>query len=165
MALDLSGIKSAFKTILDSANTTTADYDLSQGLNRRVQRILKVNPAKIPVDADLYPYVTIYADRKPVTLDTIARDQLTSKRMTELSFQVIGGVWEINTPDINEDEADEQIEVLMENVEEVIRRNFRLNNTVLWTKPIEVTYHTGLIPDEEAHLRIGVMNLVARIQY
>jgi len=165
MAIDLSGIKTAFKTILDAANDTAAAYDLSAGLTNRVQKVLKVNPAKIPVDATYYPYVSIYMDRKPIELDTIAKDQLVGRRMSDLQFQIIGAVWEINTADAFTDDADEQIEKLMENVEEVIRRNHRLNNTVLWTRPQETTYHTGLIPDEEAHLRIGVMTLIARIQY
>lgn len=165
MAVNISGIKSAFKTIFDAANTTTADYDLSAGLQTRVQRVLKVNPSKIAIQASLYPYVTCYANEKPIELTTIAGDQLKGRRSAEMIFNVIGAVWDENTTDPDVDDADEDIEKLMENVEEVLRRNFKLNNTVQWTKPDRVTYHTAPIADEDAHLRIGWMQMIVKVDY
>lgn len=164
MAVDLNGIKTQFKSIMDSANTTTADYDLSEGMNSRVNRILKVNPLKIPIQPSFFPYVTIYANSKPIELETMAGNLKNAVRSSEISFNVVGAVWEDITTDINEDEADEEIERLMENVEEVVRRNFKLNDTVKWANPESVDYHS-LPLDEETHMRIGAMNLTCKIFY
>ena len=161
--IDIDNIKTQFKSILDTANTTTADFDLSNGLDKRVKKVLRVNPLKIPIQSSYYPYVTIYADRKNIELLDIAVNQQTANRFTEFTFNVIGGVFEALTASNIADDADDEIEKLMENVEELIRRNFKLNNTVLWTKPLFTRYHT--FPDEEALLRVGEMSLMCKIKY
>ena len=164
MSVNLNGIKTQFKAILDGANTTTAAYDLSAGLNTRVQKVLKVNPAMIEPQASFFPWVTIFVDKKAVEQTTIARDQITGKRAGEIGFSVVGAVWEQSFSDVTEDEADENIEVLMENVEEVVRRNFKLNNTVNWSKVEDVSYHSFPM-GEQTHMRVGVMRLVCRVDY
>jgi hypothetical protein len=164
MAVNLSGIKTQFKAVLDTANTTTAAFDLSTGLNTRVQKVLKVNPARIEPQASFFPWVTIFVDKKDIEFATIAKDQVTAKRTGDIAFSVVGAVWETNFSEATEDEADENIEVLMENVEEVVRRNFKLNNTVDWSKCEDVTYHS-LPLDEGVHMRVGVMTLRCRVQY
>ena len=164
MTINISNIKTAFKTIMDAANDTAATFDLSAGLNRRVQKVLKLNPALIPPQASFFPFVTISLDRKPIELTTIAKDQITGKRRTDLSFNVVGAVWEQVMTAVTEDPADENIEKLMENVEEVLRRNFKLNDTVSWSRPSDVTYHT-LQMAEQTHMRVGVMTLVCRVDY
>lgn len=164
MAVDLSNIKTQFKSILDAANTTTAAYYLSTGLNTKVQKVLKVNPSKITPQASFFPWVTIFADRKDIELTTIAKDQITGKRAGQISFNVVGAVWEPNFSEPTEDEADENIEILMENVEELVRRNFKLNNSVSWSRPDNVSYHSLAI-DENEVMRVGVMELVCRVDY
>lgn len=164
MAIDINNIKTQFKSIFDSANTTTADYDLSTGMNNRVQKVLKLNPLKIPIQPSFFPYVTIYPDTKDIELVTIAKNQQIGKRMAELSFNVIGAVWEQLISDITADDADDEIENLMENVEEVLRRNFKLNDSVKWTIPESTSYH-ALPLDEETHMRVGLLTLNAKIEY
>lgn len=164
MSVNLSSIKTQFKSILDTANTTTAAFDLSSNMTRRVQKVLKVNPSLISPQASFFPWVTISADRKTVQHTTIAKDQYTAKRMSEINFSVVGAVWQDVLVDVTQDPADENIEILMENVEEVVRRNFKLNNTVSWSKTSEVTYHSLPI-DEMTHMRVGVLNLVCRVDY
>lgn len=164
MTVNISGIKTQFKSILDTANTTTAAFDLSSGLATRVQKVLKVNPTRISPQASFFPWVTISADKKDVEQTTIAKDQITAKRAGELSFNVVGAVWEQTVSDVTADDADEQIEKLMENVEEVVRRNFKLGNTVNWSKTEQVSYHSLPI-DEETHMRVGVLTLTCRVDY
>lgn len=164
MAIDVNNIKTQFKSILDTANTTTADYDLSTGMTNRVQKVLKVNPSRIPIQPSFFPYVTIFPTDKPITLQTIAKDQITARRSTNFSFTVVGAVWEMLVASDVTDEADEQIEKLMENVEEILRRNYKLNNAVLWTKPLNTSYHT-LRVDEETIMRAGAFNFESRIDY
>lgn len=164
MAINVSAIKTQFKTILDTANTTTAAFDLSAGMTRRVQKVLKVNPSLIAPQASFFPWVTISLDRKAVQHQTIAPNQLQAKRAAEMSFSVVGAVWQDILTDVTADPADENIEILMENVEEIVRRNYKLGNTVNWTKTTEVTYHT-LQLEEQTHMRVGVLTLMCRVDY
>lgn len=164
MSVNIGAIKTQFKSILDTANTTTASADLSSGMTKRVQKVLKVNPSLIPPQASFYPWVTISTNRKEVEHTTIAKDQITGKRMSEISFNVVGAVWEDVLVDVTQDPGDENIEKLMENIEEVVRRNFKLNNTVSWSKTNDVTYHSLPI-EEQTHLRVGVMTLTCRVDY
>ncbi len=168
MAIDLTNLKAQFASILTAANTTTADYDLSTNMRdaaaHTVKNVYRVNPGKIPVQASTFPYVTIFNEDKDIDLETIAGDQLRGKRMATMRFSVVGSVWDNQTTYATDDKADEQIGYLMENIEEVIRRNYRLNNTVLWSKPERVRYYAGIV-EQDTHLRVGVLDLVCKIQY
>ena len=164
MAIDLAGVKTAFKNILDTANTTTAAYPLSTGMATTVQKVLKIDPAKIRPQASFFPFCTIYTDSKSVTLDSINTSQQIAKRTAEVSFNVVGAVWSPIITDITEDQGSEEIELLMENIEEIVRRNFKLSGTCLWTKPVSVSYGSVRFGTTD-QARIGVMELQARIQY
>ena len=171
MALNLFEIKSAFQSIMSAANTTTADYDLSTGMRaapgRPVQKVLTVNPDVIPVQASMFPFVTIFNGSKSVELATMAGDQVRGKRMADLRFHVLGAVWCGQTTRTTDDRSEEQVGYLMENVEEVLRRNFKLNGTVLWSKPESIGYYTSILKNQEqdAQLRFGAMSLLCKINY
>jgi len=164
MTVNLSNIKTQLKAVLDTANTTTAAFDLSTGLSTRVQKVLKVHPGLIPQQASFYPWVTTFVDKKEVEHATIAKDQITAKRMGTVTMKVVGGVWEPTVSDVTADAADEAIEKLMENVEEVVRRSFKLNNAVQWTKTEDVSYYAWPVK-EDTHLRFGVLTLTAKVDY
>ncbi len=164
MSINVGGIKTSFKTIMDAANSTSAAYDLSRNMNNRVVRVMKVNPVKIPIQSSFFPYVTIYTDNKAIESATIAKSQTSGKRRANILFQVIGAVWEPLTPDIDEDKADNEIEFLMENIEEVLRRNQTLADTVLNCMPSSVEYHTVSI-EEETIMRVGQLSLQATVYY
>jgi hypothetical protein len=163
VAIDLSDIKTQTKSILDTANTTTADYYLSVGMTNKVARIMKVNPLKIPTQPSFFPYLTIYTDNKGIKLSTIAKNQLAGRREAEISFNLVGAIWESTIKNVDEDDADEEIEKLMENAEEIIRRNFKLNNTVTWTNPVRTSYD-AIALGEETIMRAGLFEFVAKIQ-
>lgn len=164
MAIDLNGIKTQLKSILDTANTTTATYDLSEGMDKRVQKVLKVNPLKIPIQPSFFPYITCYTDNKEIELDTIAKNQLTGRRQADISLQVIGAVWDSIISDPLLDDADEECERLMENIEEIIRRDFTLNDTVKWSKPESISFHS-LPLDEQTSMRVGALTLNCKVFY
>lgn len=163
MALDIANIKDQFKSIMDTANTTTASYDLSTSLDKRVQKVLTINPLKIPVQTTWYPYVTIYTVEKPIQLTTVG-NQATAKRRSDIQFGVIGGIFEANIPTKTADRSDNQIEQLAENIEEILRSNSTLNNTVDWSYPTRTRFHNiGL--NEETILRTAILSLVAKVYY
>ena len=165
MSVDLNNIKTQIKSILDTANTTTATNDLSSGMVNRVQSVQKVNIQKIPIQSTLFPYVSISVDTKSIEQATIAKNQVNAKRLADIDIRVAGGVWDDDFSSLEEDAADEEIEKLMENIEEVLRENPDLNSSVLWQVPSDVTYHAFNDLDEETHMRIGIMTLECKVQY
>lgn len=162
--VNLVGIKEAIQTILENANTTTASpVDLSANLSTRVQNILKVDPNRIGVQADFYPYVTVFLEEKAPVADTISNTQAASRRLRTVTYQVAGVVYH-DAFSSNEDPADDEIEYLMENIEETLRSNTTLSDTVLWQNVGPVRYHSAAF-DDNAILRAGLLTLEARVQY
>lgn len=158
-------IKTNIKSTLDAANTTTASpIYLSDGMDEKVQIVLKVHPDKIRVQSSLYPFVTVYADNKTISPGTIAKNQLSNKRDGTVELFIMGAVYEDNFASVDEDPADEEIENLMENVELALRGDSNLGGSVLWQRPTSITYHS-LPFEEENHLRVGLMTLEAKVFY
>lgn len=158
---DLNNLKEQIQTILEQANTTTAATDLSSGLETRVQQILKVNPARIPIQAQWFPFVTIYTDSKEVLEQTMQRDQNSGRRKAEFDVKVVGAVWNSTISNENADDADDDCESLMENIEQILRGTTtatNLNSACSWQIPTNVTYHNVSL-EEEASVRAGILNL------
>ena len=164
MALDLNNLKEQIQAVFQAANTTTAAHDLSSGLATRVQRVVKLNPALIPVQADWYPYVSVFVDNKQVEPADFAGTQLAAKRQAKVNLKIVGGVWNTLADDSEIDEADEDCESLMENIEEVLRRDPTIGGTVTWQFPERVQYYNASL-GEGACLRAGVMDLEATVFY
>ena len=164
MSVDLNNLKEEIQTILEDANTTTATVFLSEDLETRVQRVMKVNPHRIPVQASWYPFVSIFIDSKRINQQDIAATQLTAKRRAEIDVKIVGAVWNSTISDEEVDPADDDCESLMENIEEIIRRSSTLNGAALWTGVTDVTYHNGPV-SEDAHVRAGFMNLKVSVLY
>lgn len=164
MALDLNGIKTQIQSLLDAANTTTASTDLSSGMETRVQQVLTLNPARIPVQATWYPFVTCYIDSKSMEDTTIARDQASGKRKAQVDVKIVGAVWNSTVTNANKDDADDDCESLMENIEQILRASPTLNDAVKWSFPTEVTYHNMAL-EEQTSIRAGILNLKATAFY
>jgi hypothetical protein len=164
MAIDLNNVKEQIQSILQTANTLTATQDLSSGLETRVQRILKVNPSRIPVAAHWYPFVTVYTDSKQIEAADFAKDQLSARRKAVLNLKLIGAVWNSTISDEEVDPADEDCEDLMENIEQILRANSTLAGVCSWSFPSGVTYHNANL-DEGVHIRAGILDLQATVFY
>ena len=164
--INISQLKTDIKSLFDSANTTTASpIDLSNGLSNRVQNVFKLNPEKLPIQASLFPALTMFVESKDITQDGIALNQVNARRKAEVDIKIMGAVWQNTYTNVSTDDADEEIEQLMENVEQILRNNPTLNNSqVNWALPLDCTFHTGIL-SEEAHMRAGVLSLRANIYY
>jgi len=163
--IDLNNLKEQLQTILESANTTTASVDLSSGLERRIQRVLKVNPGRIPVQASWYPFVTIFIESKDIEIKNMAATQLNAKREGAVSVKIAGAIWNSTINGDNEvDPSDEDCESLMENIEEILRRNDTLNGAATWHAPTNVGYFNANL-DEDTHVRVGILTLQTKIFY
>lgn len=166
MAVNITGLKTDIKSLLDTANDTAASYDLSTGLSRRVQQVNAYNPEKIMPEANILPAVFIWAAAKRVNLETINLSLASGKRKAEVMFSVAGAVWVPYTTTVTQDPADDDCEKLMENIEEVLRASDTLGGRAKWHLTSDVTYHTALAPNgEDAHLRVGLMALKATVFY
>jgi len=164
--IDIPAIREQIKSILDLNNTTgSALIDLSQNMSKRVQKVAKINPQNFPLQANLYPAVTIHTTAKPIEPKTIAANQINGKRLAKLNFQITGHVWNQNfLGDIFDDPAENDLEYLMENIEGVLRNYPDLSGVANWQIPNNVTYHTASF-DEQTHLRIGLMDIELTIYY
>ncbi len=165
--IDMNGLKTGLKSTLDTANTAGGSpIDLSNGMASRVKQILMLNVEKIPLQPSFYPCVTMFFKGKQIKADTIAKDQLVGKRMATVDMTLVGIVW-VDTMGANfeyKDVADNECELLMENVEQVLRSDPTIGGRVMWQIPTNVDYH-NFSNDEGAHLRVGVMNLQAKVLY
>jgi hypothetical protein len=163
--VDIANIKETVRSVLDTANTTTASpLDLSSGLTNRIRSVMKLNPELIKVDAEVFPYVTIFTSKKSIRPQTIAGSQQGGKRRADLTFTVMGVVWNDYSSSITVDPADTDVEKLMENIEDVLRSNDNLAGYASWQIPTDVTYHSAPF-DEDTHLRIGIMDLQVTVFY
>jgi hypothetical protein len=157
--LNLINIKNAIKNILDSANTSTASpVDLSANLTRRVQKVLTVNPEKIPVQDSFFPCVTCHVESKDLNQETMARSQTIGKRKADITMMIAVGLYENTVTDNTQDEASNQIEYLAENVEEILRANTKLSATADWSMIDNVQYYASPI-DQETNIRSAELTL------
>lgn len=164
---DLNGIKEAIQTILASANTTTASpIDLSSGLanNKRVRQVLKIHPEMINPQPSFFPLVTCYIPSKDRKDESIAGSQLNSKRRSTVTVNVVGGIWNNNFTTLDMDPADEDISLLMENIELILRSDSTLQGTVNWQKIGSCKYFTTVL-NQQTHLRSGILTLECEVFY
>lgn len=162
---DLVGIKTQIKSILDSANTTTASpIDLSSNLATRINRVMTVHPERIMPQASFFPLVTTYIDNKDIESEDMASSQLNSKRIARVGIKVVGAIFNQNMLSVDKDPADDDINYLMENIELIFRGNYNLNSTVSWQMADRINYYISSI-DEQTHLRFGILDLSAKVFY
>ena len=154
-----------YSLFINNTSTGAPAMNLSTGLAQDVRAVLKINPEKLGVpDSNILPAVTVFIDSKDTEPATIAVNGLNGKRKGEIDIKVAGIVWEPFTTNMLTDPADDQCELLMENVERVLRSYDTLGGNVRWQFPTGITYHN--VPyDEQAHLRIGIMNIKATLYY
>lgn len=164
MAIDLSGLKSDIRGLLDTANDTAATYDLSTGLSRRVKSVNAYNPEKLRPEGNEFPAVFIWTAAKRVNLETINVSLAGGKRKAEVLFNLAGIVWVPYTTTITQDPADNDCEKLMENIEEILRASDTLGGKAKWHLTSDTTYHSASY-GEDAHMRIGIMSLRATVHY
>ncbi len=161
-------IKTNIKSILDAANTTTGSpIDLSAGLNTRVARVLKVHPARIPIQPSHFPYVTMYLNRVDIDQVTLGHkgSQASALRKADVFIDIVGCCYEPFFTDINEDQGDENVERLMQNIEEVLRTTPNLNYTsTAWMTPVSHQFADTTF-GEEAHLRAGIFTINFKVHY
>lgn len=163
--VDLNAIKEQVQTILETNNTTTSSVvDLSGNLTNRVSGILKLNPLRVFTQSTQLPIVTTWIDSKDVTQQGSLKNQSTAKKIATVNVKIAGIVNNNSILSTDNDEADEDLQYLMENIEEIIRSNDTLNATVDWSLTQGVTYEDAPISEDTIY-RVGILDLEARVLY
>jgi len=162
--LDLNNIKDQVQTALADANTTTAATDLSGSLTTKIQRVMQVNPGRIPVQSTWYPFVTAFIQNKSVEHPMTNQSQSRTLRKSVVQLKVLGAVWNSTISDLNQDAADDECEVLMENIEQILRESPSLAKAVDWHIIPTTTYHNAAL-DEGSSLRVGELTLECHAFY
>jgi len=165
--LDINNLKTQVQSILKSANTLTATKDLSSGLSTRVQRVLKVHPLRIPIEAISIPYVTMFVSNKDIEELSIGgggNNRTGTKRLGEVTLNIVGAVMNPIVTDIEDDLASDEIEDLMENIEENLRANMNFNNAIDYHIPMKVSYFEEAY-EEESVFRAGILEIACKTYY
>lgn len=166
--IDLDGIKTAIKTILETANTTTGSpIDLSLSMVNRVNKVLTLNPERIPIQPSFFPAITVFYQGKDVQPADMAVNGLNAKYRARIKAKILGIVWldDINTANFQyTDLADNECENLMENIEQVLKSDLTLQGKALWSQVRSVEYFNVNL-GEDAHFRTGVIDFEIMVQY
>ncbi len=163
--VNIGQIKEQIRYILDAANTTgSSSVDLSGNLDKRVVNIMTLNPEKLRPQPSQFPLVTVFCEKKQMEQKSIGATQVAGKRLAKVYISIVGMIWQDTVADFKADEADGEIEKLMENVELILRYYADLNRVAAWQLPTAVTYHS-MAYSEEAHMRVGIMELVVSVFY
>lgn len=162
--VNLNGIKDDLVSLLNTNNTTTSSYDLSASMSQRVKKVLSVHPDMIRPQASFFPFVTCFMVEKNIISEDIAKDQLSAKRVADVTFEIVGGVFNQNGTNLTQDPADRDINYLMENVELILRTNYNMNTKIKWQRPDSVRYFNTAL-DSVNHIRAGILRLTGKVIY
>ena len=163
--INVLAIKNAIKSQLDNNNNVAGDpIDLSNGLTERIKKVLKVHIERIPIQASFFPAITIFTDDKDISTRSIARNAASGKRLGVYNIVIAGVIFNPNFTEDLDDSADDECEILMENIEELLRSNTNLDNTCESAIPSKITYHNAKY-DEETHMRVGLLSLDVKVNY
>ena len=165
VGVDLNGILDFIKTTLDAANTTTGSpIDLSESVTSRVKKVLTVNPKRIPMQASYFPAVTCWISDKESGRDDIAKDQLITKRQSEIIINIAGMVFNQNMSTNDKDPSDRDINYLMENIELILRSIPNINSKVSHSSYSGTKYYSSGL-NAQTHLSAGIITLTGKVFY
>lgn len=156
--IDLNNLKEEIQTFLEDQNVSSGATirDLSSDMQNRVTAVFKKHPRHLINQASLMPCVTVFIDGKTINNTTVSPNQRTqAKRKAEISIQIAGMIWDNNFASNDDDEAEDDLESLMENIEEILRNDPTVDGAVDWLVCEGVEYFT--LYKESAHMLTGVL--------
>lgn len=158
--IDLNAFKENIQTVLQQQNTTGASIiDLSSGLTNRITKVFKKHPRHLVSQASEMPLVTVFLEGKKPENKTIAPTRQLAKRQGEVRVNIAAMFYDNNFQNNDDDEAEDDLEAVMENIEEIISRDPTLGGVCDWIKPEDVVYFT--IAEDQAAMLTGVFSFTA----
>lgn len=127
----------------------SAGAGLNTNLSREVMQVVSGDPFIVPVPNNLYP--TIFVDL--VDKEEVWGSLGDKEKSVTLTLNVYCLVFLQATAD----NSDTEVQYLADNVEEIIRGNTNLDNTVDWATPTTCDFATGF--KDGVHLSCAVIEL------
>ena len=162
--IDLAGIKTQIKSLLDTANTTTASTFLSNNMTDKIQKVMTINPAKVPPQASFYPFVTTWVDSKDIDTETMTLNVSKGRKIAQINISVLGAIFHSPITSDLDDPTELDVNFLMENVEQILRDSTTLNSTCKWHLAESVEYF-DIFNGDKPFLRAGQLKITANVQY
>ncbi|MHA1866629.1 MAG: hypothetical protein ACTSXD_01025 [Candidatus Heimdallarchaeaceae archaeon] len=144
---DINSLSDSIVNLLDKNNTTTSSYDISDGLAIRVKQIKKGYSKATPIPIQLYPTVFVELQTKKEEFSQLGK---SSRRKVNIVYDIVPVVYYKGR-----EESDEQLLLLVQNIENLLRNKIDLSATVDFSV-IEAT-------DFDVIYRDDIWNSVAKI--
>jgi hypothetical protein len=155
MAIDIVSKLTSIKNLLEKNNTITSGDDISSGLTTRVRSFytgVRGFAENKPIAKTQYPAICIELSSKLEILPDIGNN---TKRDMEIYYDIVTIVDHVESPGTGREDSDEELIILAQNVEALLRGNITLSTTCDWCE-IENTDYSETYR-EDSH------NSVARI--
>jgi len=159
MAVDVTIIKAAVKTLLTENNTTTSGNYISDGLEKRVQMISGATATKQPVM--LFEYPAVFVEMKSSSDDWTQLGD-SSRRNAEINIDVVSVVdFGVGREDARE-ESDDELVILTQNIQDLFRNKITLSSTVDSCIVTDINYEAEYA--EDTYNSMSRMNLLIKIR-
>jgi hypothetical protein len=145
--MNINSLTTSLFNIFTAANTTTADNDLSDGLNSRIKKIYKGVEGMhedLPVTADLYPVLFLEAATSEREIEELGK---TSRRQIKVNYTAVGIThYGMSSGDQGEGRQNSDMEALQlaSNIEAFVDNNIRPTSTLLWLLVTDSDYSTKI---------------------
>lgn len=127
MALNLKTIQTAIANLITRNNTTTSSYDVSSGLNTRLQAVYIGDPFNSPVPNTAYPVCFVKLISKTEEHRQLGR---SAQRSATINFEITPVTMYGMAVGLGGQYSDEEVIVLSQNIENLLRNKITLSGTV-----------------------------------
>jgi hypothetical protein len=120
-------IKTTILDLLKNNNTNTSSYNISNGLEKKVCKISGSNAEKQPVLNIHYP--AVFVEVKAESDEHYLMGN-TSNRQVEIEIDIVPVVDHGVSRDNARESSDDELIKVTQNIQDLLRNNIKLNNTV-----------------------------------
>lgn len=158
MALNVSSVLTSIENLLVKNNTTSSSDDISSGLTKRVQvfrKGVRGISEKTPLAKNVqYPAIFTELSSKEEELRSIGNN---SKRDISVEFLIVPVVDYSGTPGSGIYDSDNEVMILTQNIEGLLRGNITLSSTVSWSEVVSTDWSNQIRDD--AHNSVSKITL------
>jgi len=155
------------ESLLLRNNTSTATYDVSASLNKRVQRFYKGTSgmySRLPVIDDLYPCVFVEMDNKEEDWSQIGT---SARRNMEIRFDIIPvvqyGMGATTDETTGRELSNLECIQLSQNIENLLRNKITLSQTSVQWSMVESTDYSSTLNEESTYNSMALLHCKAHV--
>jgi hypothetical protein len=153
------------ESLLNKNNTISSSYDISDSLNKRVQRFYKGTSGmhtSLPVIDELYPCVFVEMDSKEEDWSQIGN---SARRNMEIRFNIIPvvnyGMGATTDETAGRELSNIECIQVTQNIEYLLREKITLSQTTIQWNKIENTDYSQTLNEENTYNSMGIIRCVA----